>query len=385
MDPVQLKDDTELQLLPNALSAFLAAATILGLSSKQLVTLPLLLDATTDLFGEKLQKKGQFAMKAVILILSTILCVLLKNAVAFMGDLDPLGPRDKEGMDLRNCVGTPEPAAKVDPWTASADPWQRYKQMEDRLRADMRHTARQEMGTAMHVDSDEPTLMPTRQDARIEQLEIDMQELKSSNEKFHTWFQDAADANKQLHQHVETMHGVVEKQQQDLEQLKTDVTKHTTATQEQMNTLRSEVRDEFSSGFSRLEAMLEKRVRTSLLILVTFGKHKGEKLSDVLEEDPAYCVFIVDAFQSGDSVPSPALAEAAEWLLGHNSDLNNEDTKQMGFGKHKAETRESVIQNDPDYANWVIKRVQEAEEKQEDVYLPMKTFARYAQNCFESQ
>lgn len=79
--------DTELQLLPNALSAFLAAATILGLSSKQLVTLPLLLDATTDLFGEKLQKKGQFAMKAVILILSTILCVLLKNAVAFMGDL----------------------------------------------------------------------------------------------------------------------------------------------------------------------------------------------------------------------------------------------------------------------------------------------------------
>ena len=160
-------------------------------------------------------------------------------------------------------VGTPEPAAKVDPWTASADPWQRYKQMEDRLRADMRHTARQEMGTAMHVDSDEPTSMPTRQDARIEQLEIDMQELKSSNEKFHTWFQDAADANKQLHQHVETMHGVVEKQQQDLEQLKTDVTKHTTATQEQMNTLRSEVRDEFSSGFSRLEAMLEKRVRTS--------------------------------------------------------------------------------------------------------------------------
>ena len=79
--------DTELQLLPNALSAFLAAATILGLSSKQLVTLPLLLDATTDLFGDRLKFWGQFTMKAVILILSTILCVLLKNAVAFMGDL----------------------------------------------------------------------------------------------------------------------------------------------------------------------------------------------------------------------------------------------------------------------------------------------------------
>jgi len=79
--------DTDLQLLPNAFSASLAAATILGLSSKQLVTLPLLLDATTDLFGDSLKFRGQFAMKAVILFLSTVLCMALKNAVAFMGDL----------------------------------------------------------------------------------------------------------------------------------------------------------------------------------------------------------------------------------------------------------------------------------------------------------
>jgi len=77
----------DLHLLPNALSAFLAAATIFGLSSKQLVTLPLLLDATTDLFGDRMRWKSQFAMKAVILILSTILCLVLKNAVAFIGDL----------------------------------------------------------------------------------------------------------------------------------------------------------------------------------------------------------------------------------------------------------------------------------------------------------
>lgn len=61
--------DLDLHLLPNALSAFLAAATIFGLSSKQLVTLPLLLDATTDLFGDRMRWQSPFAMKAVILIL----------------------------------------------------------------------------------------------------------------------------------------------------------------------------------------------------------------------------------------------------------------------------------------------------------------------------
>ena len=56
--------DLELQVLPGGLNVFLGAITILGLSTKQLVTLPLLLDATTDLFGERLQWKGQLLMKA---------------------------------------------------------------------------------------------------------------------------------------------------------------------------------------------------------------------------------------------------------------------------------------------------------------------------------
>eukprot|EP00439_Symbiodinium_sp_Y106_P056216 s2200_g7.t2 len=79
--------DLELQVLPGGLNVFLGAITILGLSTKQLVTLPLLLDATTDLFGERLQWKGQLLMKAIILGLSGIVVVLLKDAVAFIGDL----------------------------------------------------------------------------------------------------------------------------------------------------------------------------------------------------------------------------------------------------------------------------------------------------------
>ena len=79
--------DLDLQVLPGGLNVFLGAVTILGLSTKQLVTLPLLLDATTDLFGERLHWKGQLLMKAIILSISGVIVVLLKDAVAFIGDL----------------------------------------------------------------------------------------------------------------------------------------------------------------------------------------------------------------------------------------------------------------------------------------------------------
>eukprot|EP00439_Symbiodinium_sp_Y106_P014751 s2108_g2.t1 len=79
--------DLELQVLPGGLNVLLGAITILGLSTKQLVTLPLLLDATTDLFGERLRWKGQLLVKAIILSLSGIVVVLLQDAVAFIGDL----------------------------------------------------------------------------------------------------------------------------------------------------------------------------------------------------------------------------------------------------------------------------------------------------------
>ena len=88
--------DLALQPLPDAWNVLLGAATILGLSSKQLVTLPLILDATTDLFGESLAKGGQLTVKAMILILSTILCLVLKHAVDLIASL--------VGIMLANCV-----------------------------------------------------------------------------------------------------------------------------------------------------------------------------------------------------------------------------------------------------------------------------------------
>mmetsp|Transcript_12907 Transcript_12907/g.24345 ORF Transcript_12907/g.24345 Transcript_12907/m.24345 type:complete len:418 (-) Transcript_12907:270-1523(-) len=97
--------DLDLTILPGPINALLGMVTILGLSSKQLVTLPLLLDATTDLFGERLQWQGQLLMKALILGISGLVVILLKDAVAFVGDLVGILPA--------NCVCVIFPCAAL--------------------------------------------------------------------------------------------------------------------------------------------------------------------------------------------------------------------------------------------------------------------------------
>ncbi|CAE7558771.1 AVT1A [Symbiodinium sp. CCMP2592] len=84
---VNIGRDLDLQLLPGSWHICLGAITIVGLSTKQLMTLPLVLDATGDLFGEMLQWKGRILMKAIVLAISGVTAVLLKDGVAFIGDL----------------------------------------------------------------------------------------------------------------------------------------------------------------------------------------------------------------------------------------------------------------------------------------------------------
>ena len=116
---------------------------------------------------------------------------------------------------------------------------------------------------------------------------------------------------------------------------------------------------------------------------VTFGKHRGEMASDVLDKDPDYCAWIVDTYQSGEA--TPALGEVAEWLIDHNPELTNQDARQMGFGKHREKTREWVMNNHRDYGEWVIKTVQESEQKGESVSHRMRSFATYAQEWLKDE
>ncbi|CAK9008100.1 unnamed protein product [Durusdinium trenchii] len=110
---------------------------------------------------------------------------------------------------------------------------------------------------------------------------------------------------------------------------------------------------------------------------VKFGKYRGEMTSDVLDKDPDYCIWIVDTYHSGEA--TPALGEVAEWLIDHNPELTNQDARPMGFGVHKEKTREWVMNNHPDYGEWVIKLVQKKDTKGESVSRRVGSFATYAE------
>ena len=84
---VNIGRDLDLQLLPESWHICLGALTTVGHNTKQLMTLPLVLDATGDLFGEMLQWKGRILMKAIVVSISGVTAVLLKDGVAFIGDL----------------------------------------------------------------------------------------------------------------------------------------------------------------------------------------------------------------------------------------------------------------------------------------------------------
>ncbi|CAK9019076.1 unnamed protein product [Durusdinium trenchii] len=137
------------------------------------------------------------------------------------------------------------------------------------------------------------------------------------------------------------------------------------------------------AGWQFLAFSMTKTKPQSLEPEVTFGKHKGEMASDVLDKDPDYCIWIVDTYHSGEA--TPALGKIAEWLIEHNPELTDQGSRRMGFGKHREESREWVMNNFPAYADWVIKKVQESEQQGESVYLPMKTFATYAQEWSEDE
>ena len=84
---VNIGRDLDLMLLPGSFHICAGAVIIVGLSTRQLLILPIGLDATGDLFGEMLQWKGRIIMKAMILSISGVTAVLLKDGVAFIGDL----------------------------------------------------------------------------------------------------------------------------------------------------------------------------------------------------------------------------------------------------------------------------------------------------------
>ena len=191
-------------------------------------------------------------------------------------------------------------SAQVDPWVQS-DPWGNYRattapprgtdkfqQLEDRLTSSLQ-SVRKEVAGASDVATDisalenrlQTSLLEsvrqefagqwTRQEDqemdgfqsntndRLQKLESGMSELHATNQKFEGWFNQLHRADQTLSAQVEAVTQQVDQQGHRIEKINTDLVSQVGGLQTGLNTVQQDV----SNGFTRMEALLEKRAKTS--------------------------------------------------------------------------------------------------------------------------
>ena len=193
-------------------------------------------------------------------------------------------------------------SAQVDPWVQS-DPWGNYRattapprgtdkfqQLEDRLTSSLQ-SVRKEVAGASDVATDisalenrlQTSLLEsvrqefagqwTRQEDqemdgfqsntndRLQKLESGMSKLHATNQKFEGWFNQLHRADQTLSAQVEAVTQQVDQQGHRIEKINTDLVSQVGGLQTGLNTVQQDV----SNGFTRMEALLEKRAKTSWL------------------------------------------------------------------------------------------------------------------------
>eukprot|EP00435_Cladocopium_sp_Y103_P035753 s1993_g9.t1 len=103
-----------------------------------------------------------------------------------------------------------------------------------------------------------------------------------------------------------------------------------------------------------------------------FGKYREKTILDVMNEDPDYCRWVVDTYNSAPDECTEKLRIAAEWIQENNPEIS--EGRLMGFGKYRSETMEWVYENDKDYTDWVMSKFEEADNNHSG---KLAAFARY--------
>ena len=177
----------------------------------------------------------------------------------------------------------------TDPWTQGMDPWGGYsgssssapraadkmQQLEDRLHKQVAETVRKEVAeSTAHVETDTPMDFAdlgdfrTTAENRFARLETGMQELQSQTSKFENWFSQMHQTEAQLQTQLQLVTQQVEVQGHGIEQVRKDLTMQVGGLQEGLNTVQSDV----TKGFTRLEALLEKRAKGRPALLGCKGR-----------------------------------------------------------------------------------------------------------------
>lgn len=87
--------------------------------------------------------------------------------------------------------------------------------------------------------------------------------------------------------------------------------------------------------------------------VLSFGRYKGETMLSVVEGDPDYCQWVVAQAAAPDA--SPCLVSFASFVK--EGRLERSPPNVVGFGRHRGKTYEDVLEEDPDYCQWVMRRV----------------------------
>ena len=121
-------------------------------------------------------------------------------------------------------------------------------------------------------------------------------------------------------------------------------------------------------------------------VVLGFGKYRGRALSQVVQEDPEYCSWMLETAAKADS--SDQLRQAAKRIQENHPDLvtqveqwheNVDGQTTVTCGKHKGKSFQAVLQEDTDYVCWLIDNI--GDEARSKNLRALISFARRHADC----
>lgn len=90
-------------------------------------------------------------------------------------------------------------------------------------------------------------------------------------------------------------------------------------------------------------------------LLVTGGKHRGKKMSELVAEDPSYCQWILRAAKEPGAIRG--MKDMAEWLIENAPHLQD---GICATGQNRGRLLSDLVTDDPTYCQWVLRTAQES-------------------------
>ena len=195
----------------------------------------------------------------------------------------------KTRSHLRQSAGSSNTAQPPDPWQ-NGDPWSAFRpvsqqekssaassgahdlkpaaitkirEVEDKLRADVRTAIRKELEEQAACEEDAKMQTSWNEDVRLCKLESTMSELRAQHERYDQWMEHSASIQHELGARVDHLTQELHTTRNDMKTLDSTIQKQGQETKATFNQFRADVNEGMQRGFNQIEALLAKRPRTA--------------------------------------------------------------------------------------------------------------------------